>query len=118
MFSKIGSLKNFAIFKGKHLCWGIFLRRLQAFRPATFFRKRFQHRWFLWILRNFVRTAFFIEHLRWLLLTVLQQYSKVSWGFCYSLISRLHVFSILIRNLHKTFHKYYHVAKQCLPCLN
>ena len=25
---------------------------------------------------------FFIEHLRWLLLTVLPQYGKVSWGVC------------------------------------
>ena len=40
-------------------------------------------------IAKFLRTAFFIEHLRWLLLTVLQQYSKVSWGVCYSLISRL-----------------------------
>ena len=29
------------------------------------------------------RTAFFIENLRWLLLTVLPQYSKVSWGVCF-----------------------------------
>ena len=27
--------KNFAIFAGKHLCWSLFLIKLQAFRPAT-----------------------------------------------------------------------------------
>ena len=37
MFFKIGVLKNFAIFTGKHLCWGLFFNRvpfrkgLQAF---------------------------------------------------------------------------------------
>ena len=31
---------------------------------------------------KFLRTAFFIENLWWLLLTVLPEYSKVSWGVC------------------------------------
>ena len=30
--TKIGVLKNFAIFTGKHLCWSLFLIKLQAFR--------------------------------------------------------------------------------------
>ena len=30
MFFKIGSIKNFAIFTGKHLCWGLFLIKLQT----------------------------------------------------------------------------------------
>ena len=32
---KKGVLKDFANFKGKHLCWSLFLIKLQAFRPAT-----------------------------------------------------------------------------------
>ena len=32
MFFKIGVLKNFAMFTGKHLCWSLFLIKLQAFR--------------------------------------------------------------------------------------
>ena len=28
-------LKNFANFTGKHLCWSLFVTKLQAFRPAT-----------------------------------------------------------------------------------
>ena len=55
-------------------------------------------------ITKFLRTAFFKEHLRWLLLAVLPQYSKVSWGV-YSLISRLHVLLNLIKNLHKALHK-------------
>ena len=45
-----------------------------------------------------------VQNLRSLLLTVLPPYSKVSWGVC-SLISRLHVVSILIKNFHEMLHK-------------
>ena len=38
-----------------------------------------------------------MQHLRWLLLTGLPRYSKVSWGAG----SRLHVFAILIKNFHE-----------------
>ena len=41
MFSKIGALKKFAIFTGKHLCWSLFLINLLDFRPATFFIRDF-----------------------------------------------------------------------------
>ena len=30
MFFKIGELENFIIFTGKHLCWSLFLIKLQA----------------------------------------------------------------------------------------
>ena len=34
MFFKIGTLENFAIFTGKHLCWGLFLIKLcRGVRP-------------------------------------------------------------------------------------
>ena len=39
MFFKIGALKNFAIFTGKHLCGSFILTKLQAFRPATLLKK-------------------------------------------------------------------------------
>ena len=32
VFCKKAALKNFAIFTGKHLCWSLFLIKLQAFR--------------------------------------------------------------------------------------
>ena len=35
IFFKIGVLKNFAKFIGKHLCWRLFIIKLQACRPAT-----------------------------------------------------------------------------------
>ena len=41
MVFKIGALKNFANFTGKHLCWRIVFIKLQAFR-SNFFTEHFQ----------------------------------------------------------------------------
>ena len=68
-------LKNFAIFTGKDLCWNLSFIRLQAFRPATLL-KRDSNRCFTVNIAKFLRTAFLIEHLRWLLL----KYARI---FCY-----------------------------------
>ena len=42
MFFKIGVLKCFAVFTGKHKCWCLFLIKFQTWKPA----KRLQHRCF------------------------------------------------------------------------
>ena len=63
VFFKIVILKNFAILTGKHLCWSIFLFKLQAC-----IKKRLQHSYFPVNITKFFREALFIEHLRWLLL--------------------------------------------------
>ena len=34
LYDKVADL-NFTKFIGKHLCWGLFLIKLQAFRPTT-----------------------------------------------------------------------------------
>ena len=39
MFFEIGILKNFAMFTGKYLCWGLFLKKLQTFIPSTFLKR-------------------------------------------------------------------------------
>ena len=50
MFFEIGVLKNFAIFRGKHLCWILLLIKLQAGNfPVN--------------IAKFLRTPFFIKHL-------------------------------------------------------
>ena len=54
IFFEIGVVKNFAIFRGKHLCWILFLVKLQACSFAVNISK-------------FLRTAFLIKHLHWLL---------------------------------------------------
>ena len=62
MFFKIGALQNFANFTEKHLCQSLFFNKVAQLRPATYTG------FFLCYLRNFLRTPFFTEHLRWLLL--------------------------------------------------
>ena len=54
MFFKIGVLKNFVIFKGKHLCWSLFLIKLTKKTS-----KRLQHRGFLVNIAKFLRTVFY-----------------------------------------------------------
>ena len=39
MFFETGSPKDFAMFTGKHLCWGLFLIKLQAFRLLPFLKR-------------------------------------------------------------------------------
>ena len=65
---------------------------------------------------KFLRTAFLLNMpggCFW------QSYGKVSWGAC-SLISTLHVLSIIIKNSRNVAQLifYYHMTKQFLPCLN
>ena len=103
MFFKIVSLKNLAIVTGKHLCWGLFLIKLQAFRPETLFKKDSNTGVSCQYCKIF-KSSNLIKQLWWLLLTVLPQYRNISWGVC-SLVSCLHVLSILIKTLHKTLHK-------------
>ena len=52
MFFKIGVLKNFANFTVKHLCWSLFLIKLQA-------KKRLQHRCCPVVFAKFLRTSLF-----------------------------------------------------------
>ena len=65
MFFKIGVLKNFAIFTGKDLHRSLFFNKV----APSLFKKRLQHRFFPVNTAKFLRTAFFIEHLWWLLST-------------------------------------------------
>ena len=53
IFIKISVLKNFAIFTGKHLCWSLFLRKLQVLKPASLLKGDSNTVIFLWILRKF-----------------------------------------------------------------
>ena len=70
MFFKIGVRKNFTNFTGKHLCWSLFLIKLQA---CNFLKKRLQHRDFPVKFVKFLKTSFFTDHLRWLLLLFLKE---------------------------------------------
>ena len=49
----IYNFKNFANFTGKHLCWSLFLIKLQDFRAETLLKRDSNTGVFLWNLRNF-----------------------------------------------------------------
>ena len=62
MFFKIGDLKNFAIFTGKHL------------QTCNCIKKRLQGRCYFMNSTKFLRAPFCTEHLWWLLLHMVEQY--------------------------------------------
>ena len=68
VFFKKGVLTNFAKFTGKHLCHSFFFHKVANLRPATLLKMRLWHRCVTVNFAKFLRTSFFTEHLRWLLL--------------------------------------------------
>ena len=66
MCFKIGAQNSFANFTGKHLCWSLFLKNLQA-------EARLQGRCFSVKFAKFLGTHLLTEHLRWLLLHLRRQ---------------------------------------------
>ena len=77
MFCRKGILINFVKFTGKHLWQSHFLRKkrdsdtgafLWILGPATLLKKRPLNRYFPVNFAKFLRTPFFTEHVRWLLL--------------------------------------------------
>ena len=62
---KMGVLKNFEKFTGKHMCQRpLFYSKVAVLRPATLLKKRLWHRCFPVNLARFLGTSFFTEHLR------------------------------------------------------
>ena len=58
MFFKIGALKHFVNSTGKHLCWNLFLIKLQA-RPATLLKRDSNTGVSLWTLQKFLQNLFY-----------------------------------------------------------
>ena len=76
MFFKVGTLKSYALFTEKHLHRSLFIIKFQA---CNFIKKKLQLRCFLVNIAQFLRTAFFIEHLRWLLLPFTTTFRNYYW---------------------------------------
>ena len=68
MFFRIGVLKNFVIFKGKTTELESPFNKVADLQAYKFIEKRLQLRCFPLNIAKSLRTAFFIEHLWWLLL--------------------------------------------------
>ena len=53
----------------KYLCWSL-SNKVADLKVGNFIKKRLQHRCFLVNIAKFLKTAFFIEHFWWLVLSV------------------------------------------------
>ena len=82
-FSKKGIYKSFQIFTWKHL-----LIKLQAWNPELYFKK-IPTCCFPVNIAKFLRTAFYIKHLRWLLLSLINAKSTATTSIGFVLVSLL-----------------------------
>ena len=64
MFFKIGVLKNFAIFTGKHLCCNLFFNKVAGLRYATLLKKETLSQVFSCEYCNIFKNTYFEEHPR------------------------------------------------------
>ena len=69
-FCQKGVLRNFAKFTGKHVFQSLFFNKVAGLRSATVLKKTLWHRCFPVNFVKILRTPFYIEHLRWLLLCI------------------------------------------------
>ena len=68
VFCEKSVLRNIAKFTEKHLCQSLFCNKVAGLRPATLLKMRLWHRCFPVNFAKFLRTPFFTEHLKRLLL--------------------------------------------------
>ena len=68
VFCKKGVLENSTKFTGKHLRQSLVFNKVAGLKPATLLKKRLWRRCFPVNFMKFLRTPFFTEHPRWLLL--------------------------------------------------
>ena len=99
MFFGISRTKNCTIFTGKKPVLGSLFNKVAGLQICNIFKRDSNKGVSCAYPENF-RTAFFIENFRWLLLTVLTQYSKVNWGAC-SLISAFTCFRTWLKTYSK-----------------
>ena len=64
VFYKKVVLRHFAKFTGKHLCQSLFFNKVAGLRPATLLNKKTFASCVRVNFAKFLRTPFFIEHLR------------------------------------------------------
>ena len=76
MSCKKGVPKNFTKFTGKHLCWSLFLIKLQAVRLVQLIKKRLQIKGFPVSFGKNFKNTFLREYHRWLLLKGLDKWKQ------------------------------------------
>ena len=68
MFCIKGVLRNLTKLTGKRLCQRLVFNKVAGLRPTTLLKKSLWNKCFAANFAKFLRTTFFTEHLRWLLL--------------------------------------------------
>ena len=87
---KKGVLKNFAIFKGKHLCWCLFSIKVVDLKAYNFIKKKLQHRRFPVNIVRFSRTPILKNICELLLLCIdTQKYFRYFWNLYLSTLEGL-----------------------------
>ena len=61
VFHKKAILKNFVIFTGKHLCWGLFFIKVAGLQASNCIIKGLQHRYFSCECREIFMNSYFEE---------------------------------------------------------
>ena len=87
MFLKIGVLKNFAIFRGKHVCWSLFLMKLQVYNfPMNIvnYFNCFFHKTPL-VAANVLLTAVLHFYITWVIYKQFSRKVKANCFPCYNL---------------------------------
>ena len=85
VYCKKCALKHFAKFSGKHLRLSLFFHKVARLRPTTLLAETLAQVKTPVSFAKFLRTLFFTEHLRWLLLNKVQAFQ---WIFCARAINR------------------------------
>ena len=79
MLFKMGVLKNFGNFTGKHPCWTLFLIKLQAFSLAILLKRDPNTDIFLWNSRKVYKHLFVTQHLQWMFLSCIVWIIEIRW---------------------------------------
>ena len=106
IFFKIDVLKNFLSLTGKHLCWSLFLIKLQILKPATSLKRDSDTGFVLLKLANFFHEQLFLQNISSLLLWFLQQNKvifivvTITLGYNQTLSYRNYYHPCLYKNIH------------------
>ena len=85
-------LKDFGKFLGKYLCQSLCFNKVVSLIPGTLLKERLCYKCFPVNFPKFLRTSFFTEHLRWLLLSGKYLFNKSK-----QIHTKLHICSHLLK---------------------
>ena len=78
MFFKTDALINFPIFTRKYLCWSNFFKTVRGLKARNFDKRETPTQVFSFEYPKFFENRFFMEHLRWLLLHMVEEFLRIS----------------------------------------